>query len=288
MKEDVFGEMKTKRLGFAKRMFPSARRPGSLIAVVFAAMCALPLSAISMEDAGALLKRAQENTAFAETDFGAVYSVVQEKPGEGRSATDAIMYRRDSEKKYVILVTNPPKERGKGYLQENGVIWFYDPADSRFTFTSAKDKFQNTNASNADFAPQYYYRDYRIESAEEVALGKLNCVYFVLKAKVENVDYPEIRLWVTIDDGLVRKKEDYSLSSKKLRTTAIPSYQYLKTDARTYYIPVKMIIIDELRGKTIGGKFQNERTEISISNISFEKQSSSTYTKAFLEMMSSR
>lgn len=247
-----------------------------------------PLTAISMEEAEALLQQAQENTAFAETDFGAAYSVVQEKPGEGRSVTEAVMYRRDSEGKYVILVTNPPKERGKGYLQENDVIWFYDPVDGRFTFTSAKDKFQNSNANNSDFVPQYYHRDYSIETAEEAKLGKMDCVYFVLKAKTDKVDYPELHLWITVEDGLVRKKEDYSMSGKKLRTMAIPSYQYLKTETRTYYVPVKMLIIDELRGKTISRKFQNERTEITISNISFEKQDSSIYTKAYLEMMSNK
>ena len=254
----------------------------------FFAAALAPLSALTMEEADALLLRALNNTLFAETDYGAAYHIVQEKPGEGRTVTEAVMYRRDSDAKYVILVTNPPKERGKGYLQENDVIWFYDPADGRFTFTSAKDKFQNTNANNSDFGPQYYHRDYAIESFEEVRLGRMDCVCFVLKAKTEDVDYPEIRIWVTVEDGLVRKKEDYSLSGNRLRTIAVPSYQYLRTEERTYYVPVKMLIVDELRGKNISGKFQNERTEISISNVSFERQSPSIYTKAYLEMMSDR
>lgn len=244
-----------------------------------------PLCAIELGEADALLRLAESNTLFAETDYGALYNVVQEKPGEGRTTIEAVMYRRDSAGKYVILITNPPKDRGKGYLQEDNVIWAYDPADGRFTFTSARDKFQNTNANNSDFGPQYYYRDYSIESFEEVRLGSLDCVLFVLKAKSEKVDYPELHIWVTAEDGLVRKKEDYSLSGNKLRTIAVPSYQYLKTGARTYYVPVKMLIVDELRGKTIGGKFQNERTEIAISNVSFEPQSSSTYTKAYLSLI---
>ena len=265
-------------------------RLGARAAAVFFLLIAAisPLCAVTAAEADALLLQEQNNTLFAETDYGAAYSVTQEKPGEGRTVTEAVMYRRDSAGKYVILVTNPPKERGKGYLQEDNVIWAYDPADGRFTFTSARDKFQNTNATNADFGPQYYYRDYSITSFEDARLGSLDCVLFVLKAKSEKVDYPEMRIWVTKADGLVRKKEDYSLSGGKLRTIAVPSYQFLKTDARTYFVPVKMLIVDELRGKTIGGKFQNERTEIAISNVSFNKQSSATYTKAYLEMMSGR
>ena len=248
-------------------------------------------SAIEDSDVKALLKSAEDNTAFYETDFSGVYSVVQKKPGEGESINDAIMYRRDSQAKWTILITAPAKERGKGYLQYDGNIWFYDPADHRFTFTSSRDKFQNTNANNSDFAPQHYERDYNIKNVSEVKLGSWQCVLFELSAKdgVE-VDYPTLKLWVTKDDGLVRKKEDYSLSGQKLRTTAIPSYQTIQgtNTKRTYHIPVKMIIQDNLRGKKINGKMQYEQTTISISNVKFDKVDNSVYTKPYLEMMSIR
>lgn len=247
--------------------------------------------AIENSEAVKLLKSAEDNTAFYETDFSGVYSVVQKKPGEGENINDAIMYRRDSQAKWTILITAPARERGKGYLQYDGNIWFYDPADRRFTFTSSRDKFQNTNANNSDFAPQHYERDYEIKSVEEVKLGSWQCILFELSAKdgVE-VDYPMLKLWVTKDDGLVRKKEDYSLSAQKLRTTAIPSYQTIQgTDTkRTYHIPVKMVIQDNLRGKKINGKMQYEQTSISISNVKFDKVDNSVYTKPYLEMMSIR
>ena len=46
-------------------------------------------------DYDALLKQAQDNTAFYETDFKANYTIVQDVPGEGQSVTEAILYRRD-------------------------------------------------------------------------------------------------------------------------------------------------------------------------------------------------
>lgn len=245
-------------------------------------------SSIFAFDYESLLKQAEDNTAFYGTDFKGSYSVVQEKPGEGKNITEAIMYRRDDKEKWTILVTGPVKEKGKGYLQFDGNIWFYDPADGRFTFTSAKDKFQGTNANNSDFAPQHYSRDYKIRSAEEVTLGKLNCVLFTLDAKVNNVDYPMLKVWVTKDDGLVRKKEDYSLSGQKLRTTAIPSYQKIVSGAKNYMIPVNMLIADNLKGKKIGDKMQYERTQITITNVVFEKVSDTVYTKPYLETMSQR
>lgn len=235
-----------------------------------------------------LLKKAESSTAFYNTDFSANYTLVQEKPGEGKSITEAIMYRRDSAGKWTILITGPGNEKGKGYLQYDDNIWFYDPADNQFTFTNAKDKFQNTNATNADFAPQNYHRDYTIDEAIEVKLGKLDCVQFTLKAKVEDVDYPMIKLWVTTDDGLVRKKEDYSLSGRKMRTTAVPSYQLIQSDGKKYSIPVSMLIQDNLRGKKIGNEVQYEKTQITIKNVSFQSVSDSVYTKPYLELMGTK
>lgn len=244
--------------------------------------------AITKEQSETLLKLAQDNTGFFGTDFSANYTVVQEKPGEGKSIIEAVLYRRDKNSKWTILITGPAKEKGKGYLQYDENIWFFDPADKRFTFTSAKDKFQNTNANNSDFTPQRYYSDYSIESYEEVKLGNYDCVLYELKAKVDNVTYPILKIWVTKDDGLVRKKEDYSLSGQKLRTTAVPQYQKVKAPSGTYSIPTSMLIQDNLRGKKIGDKVQYEKTQITIKNPSFEKVSDSVYTKPYLEMMSGK
>lgn len=237
-------------------------------------------------DYDALLKQAQDNTAFYETDFKANYTIVQDVPGEGQSVTEAILYRRDKGAKWTILITAPSKEKGKGYLQFDNNIWFYDPADNRFTFTSAKDRFQNTNANTSDFTPQRYYTDYKIDSTEEVLLGKLSCVLFTLSSKTMDADYPMIKLWVTKDDGLVRMKEDYSLSGQKLRTTAIPSYQSVNSGSRKYSIPVSMLIQDNLRGKKIGNKVQYEKTQVTITNPDFSKVKDVVYTKPYLEMMS--
>ena len=248
----------------------------------------LPAFSITKAQTEQLLQLAEDNSGFYETDFSGNYTVVQEKPGEGKNVTEAILYRRDKTGKWTILITGPAKEKGKGYLQYDDNIWFFDPADRRFTFTSAKDKFQNTNANNSDFTPQHYARDYSIKSFEEVKLGNMDCVLFELTAKVENVTYPMLKIWVTKDDGLVRKKEDYSLSGQKLRTTAVPSYQIVKSSTGTYSVPVSMLIQDNLRGKKIGDKLQYEKTQITIKNVSFEKVSDSVYTKPYLEMMSEK
>ncbi|MBQ0039298.1 MAG: outer membrane lipoprotein-sorting protein [Treponema sp.] len=253
--------------------------------LAFTALIFTSIFAFAMTDQEKLLKLAEDNTAFYDKDFKANYSIVQEKPGQGKSSTEAIMYRRDSESKWVILLTGPAKDKGKGYLQSDNTIWFFDPADKRFTFTSAKDKFQGSNANNSDFTPQKYYSGYNIESTEKVTLGKFDCTLFTLKAKTDNVDYPMLKIWVT-EDGLVRKKEDYSLSGTLLRTTAVPSYQKVTEKKQDIYVPSKMLITDNLRGKKIGEKVQYERTQVTITNVSFASQPATVYTKQYLEMMS--
>ena len=156
---------------------------------------------ISLADAKSLLQKAEDNTCFYDTDMKGDYQIVHDKPGEGRNLINAILYRRDSQKKWTILITGPEKDKGKGYLQFDSNIWFYDPADKRFTFSSARDKFQNTNANTSDFAPQLYVSDYSMESYDEVKLGKFDCVVFNLKAVSKNVAYPELKLWVSKGDG---------------------------------------------------------------------------------------
>ena len=257
--------------------------------IISVLVSALSISAVfaqslSASEAVALLKKTDATTVFSGTDFTANYSLVQEKPGQGKSVNTAIMYRRDDASSYTILITGPESDRGKGYVQFDQNIWFYDPADKQFVFSSSKEKLQGTNATTADFTPQHYSEKYKIKSATKEKLGNLNCVVFDLAAKVEDVNYPSVKLWVTEDDGLIRKKEDYSLSGQLLRTTAIPSYQKYTGHS----VPDKMLIVDNLRGKKINNKMQYEQTQITISNVSFAKQNNTVYTKKYVEMMSSK
>lgn len=238
---------------------------------------------LSSSEAKSLLEKADASTAFYGTDFAANYDLVQAKPGQGKSRKSIVMYRRDDSGAYTILITGPEKDKGKGYVQFDNGIWFYDPADRQFVFTTAKDKVAGSNATPADFSPQNFSKNYKIASTEKVKLESLNCVRFDLTATSKNVNYPSVKIWVT-EDGLIRMKEDYSMSGQLLRTTVIPEYQKFK--GGDYSVPSKMLIVDNLRGQKINGKMQYEQTEVTISNVSFAKQKDAVYTKKYVEMMS--
>jgi hypothetical protein len=98
---------------------------------------------------------------FSEGDFSAEYTIVQDKPGEGKSVSKAAVFRRDAQDTYLILMLEPADDKGKGYFKAGDSLWFYDPADRRFTFTSAKEQFRNSNARNSDFSRSSFSKDYR-------------------------------------------------------------------------------------------------------------------------------
>lgn len=256
-----------------------------LILIAMFAMIPLFAQEISIDEAKEILKKADEKTGYFGTDFTGEYVLVQDRPGQGPSITSAIMYRRDSKSMCTIRITGPDSDKGKGYWQAGENIWFYDPANKQFTFTAPKDKFQNTNVNNSDLRPQNYSKNYDIEKVYYEKLGNYDCVVFelsVVKKAAKDVDYPKLKLWVSKDDFLTRKREDYSLSGQLLRVSAIPSYQ--KVEGRS--VPAKMIIQDRLRGQKINGKIKYETTQITVSNVSFQKLADVVYSKQYLENMS--
>ncbi|GHU76764.1 outer membrane lipoprotein-sorting protein [Spirochaetia bacterium] len=248
------------------RMFPP------LVLFFFAAVI---ISAGADED---LLARADSLASYMGTDFSAEYTIVQDKPGQGSSATVAGVFRRDSRETYVIVIMEPSISKGQGYLKEGSTLWFYDPQSRRFNSTGSADRFQNSNARNSDFTRSTLAEDYRITAAADIKLGRFNCRLLDLEAVSAGVAYPKMKIWIS-DDGLVRKTEDYSLSGQLLRTTAIPNYYQLGSR----FVPRQIVIEDALRGAMIEGKFVREVTRITITKPSFDKVADSVFSKSFLE-----
>jgi outer membrane lipoprotein-sorting protein len=226
-----------------------------------------------------LLVRVDSLASYMDSDFSAEYTIVQSRPGQSKSTTVAGVFRRDAREQYVIIIMDPVVSRGQGYLKEGNMLYFYDPQSRAFNSTSSRERFQNSNASNSDFTRSTLAKDYRVESAyNELLGGKFNCRVLSLTARNNDVTYPKMKVWVS-EDGLLRKTEDYSLSGQHLRTTGIPDYY--KIDSR--FVPKGILIVDELRGASVNGKFIKEQTQITIKNPSFKKLDNSYFSKAFLE-----
>ena len=229
-----------------------------------------------------LLARVDSLASYYDTDFSAEYTIVQEKPGQGLSTTVAGVFRRDSSETYMIVIMQPLISKGQGYLKQDKVLWFYDPESRRFNTTGNADRFQNTNARNSDFTRSTLAQDYKVTAGEDVTLGRFECRLLTLEAVTTEVTYPGMKVWISKEDNLLRKSEDYSLSGQLLRTSAIPDYHRIGNR----YVPKQILFVDALRGAVINGAFVNEKTQITITKPSFSKVADSVFSKTFLESVS--
>ena len=229
-----------------------------------------------------LLTKVDSLASYYDTDFSAEYTIIQEKPGQGLSRTVAGVFRRDSSETFMIIIMEPQISKGQGYLKQGNTLWFYDPDSRRFNSTANADRFQNTNARNSDFTRSTLAQDYKVAAGEDVMLGRFDCRLLTLEAITTEVAYPRMKVWISKEDNLLRKSEDYSLSGQLLRTSAIPDYHRIGSR----FVPKQILFVDALRGAVINGTFVNEKTQITINKPSFSKVADSVFSRAFLESVS--
>lgn len=234
----------------------SMKTKALLILFIFA----LILQAEADASLDSLLRRVDALISFTDTDLSAEYQIATKDPGGSTSTTLATMFRRDARDQYLIIILEPVIDKGKGYLKEGDNLWLYDPVGRVFTFTSAKERFQNSGARNSDFARSNYSGDYKAVTSYREKLGAFSCTVLTLEAKNDRVSFPKVKIWVSDGDDLVRKIEDYSLSGQLMRSTAIPSYQKLGNR----WLPLALVIQDRLKFKTVAGKTEYERTTVTI------------------------
>lgn len=258
----------------------------TMVNTKFAAFLILPLflmvepwvSAETKTSYVELLKQTDDLVNFSRTDLSAEYFIEKRDPGGSISDTRATMFRRDRSNQFLILILEPSIDKGKGYLKIGDNLWLYDPVGKTFTFTSAKERFQNSSARNSDFSKSNLAGDYKPISGRKEKLGKFDCVVLDLVATNDKVSFPKRKVWIS-EDKLVRKIEDYSLSDQLMRITAIPTYQKLEDK----WVPSYMVIEDHLRFQNINGKIEYERTSIRITSPSLEPLPDTVYTKEYLE-----
>jgi len=229
-----------------------------------------------------LLRRVDTLASYLDTDFSAEYTIIQEKPGQSSTKYVADVFRRDTEEKYILKIKEPYISRGQIYLKEGRAMWLYDPGSKKFTSTSNQERFQNTNARNADFTRSTLAMDYRIVSGSDAALDKIKCRVLELEGRTNDLTYPKMKIWVNAD-GLILKAEDYSLSGQLLRTSVF-NYSYVKdSNGERRYVLKQIIFTDALRGALIKGKFVNEKTQITISKVAFKYLGKGFFSKVTLE-----
>ncbi|MDC7245625.1 MAG: outer membrane lipoprotein-sorting protein [Sphaerochaetaceae bacterium] len=242
-----------------------------IMTVLAVSVLLLPLYSISIERGREIINEVDENTTFSGIDLSAQLTIISEDPSDGIDKSKVLQFRNDDDDKFLMLIVEPVAQKGQGYLMIDDNLWFYDPQSRKFSHTSMKEQFNDSDANNSDFQESSLIEDYDVIQVEEAKLGSFDVYKIVMEANNNEVTYPKQILWVTQKNSLVLKSEDYSASDRLLRTSYYPSY----TKAADTFIPNKMIFIDNL--------VENKKTTITISDISVKDLPDSLFTKAYVE-----
>lgn len=222
-------------------------------------------------DTTEILKEIDEIGNFNDVDFSCVYTMVSEKPGEERSVTEALMFRRDTQDQFVLLIRKPEVQKGQGYLQVDDNVWFYDPESRKFEHSSLSENITDSDTKNSDLNRGSISVDYNVESYEEGKLGNFEVWILYLKAKTDEVSYDRMKLWVRKDVTIILKSEEYGFSGNLMRTSGY--FNYIRVGEKL--IPSKILFVDNLN---IG-----EKTQVTMKNVSVKPLPDYIFTKSYLE-----
>ena len=228
-------------------------------------------SAISINEANKILETVDTSRNFTGTDFSAVMTMISEDPDTGVEKKKVQQFRRDDSEMFLMLFIEPVSEKGQGYLNIGENLWFYDPQSRKFNHTSMKESFGGSDAKNSDFGASSLGDDYKVIKVEDDKLGRYNVYIMDLEGTNSEVTYPSVKIWITKDNSLVLKSEDYSATGRLMRTSLFPSYAKVADK----FLATKMIFKDEL----IDGK----KTQITITDISTKDLPDSIFTKSYVE-----
>jgi hypothetical protein len=227
-----------------------------------------------------ILKNLEYNQTIT-TDARAKIALTQQKASEGVKAMEALWYRRDKDKAYMIVMLAPESDKGVGYLRVSDNFWMYRPNTRTFQHINRDESIGGSNAHGENFENRNLTELYEglkdgsgKDSIREEMLGQVAVYKFPIKARVNDVDYPRKNFYTRRDNNLLLKEECYSSSGSLMLTT-----YYLKyTQVLGKYVAVKQIYVDEFE--------KGNKTVVEISGIATDKLDDAIFTKAYLENLS--
>jgi len=227
--------------------------------------------AITVDEGNKILQTIDNQSTFEGNDFSATMTMISEDPTDGIEKNVVLQFRDDDDDKFLLLIKEPTINKGQGYLLIDDNLWFYDPSSRKFSHTSMKEQFNNSDANNSDFGASSLAEDYIVVAAEEGKLGSYNVNILHLEAVNEEVTYPYQTLYVESNANVLLKSEEYSKSNTLLRSSYYTKYQVVNGQ----YVSTYMIFQDEL----IDGK----KTTIQLSDISTQDIPDTVFTKSYIE-----
>lgn len=194
---------------------------------------------------------------------------------------EAFVFRRSSDKKFMILFTKPKASQGQGYLRVDDNLWFYDPAVGKWERRTERERIGGTNSRRSDFDESRLAEEYDPEEAGSEKLGVYDAQVLNLKGKPGlDLAFPTLKLWVDKATQNVLKRQEFALSGRLLRTSYYPKWQKVFSESRNAEIwyPQEIRFFDEVE--------KQNSTLVLIKNVDLKPLEANLFTKAWLESKS--
>lgn len=238
---------------------------------------AAPLNPTEALDLVKLVDERQQNSG----DYTSLVYIKETERSKEPRVYQAVVYRRDKDNKFMILITKPKEESGKGYLKIDKNLWMYDPNTGKWERRTERERIAGTNSRRADFDESRLAVEFTVTYDGEGTLGDYKTHKLKLKVK-DGIDaaYPLINLTVDQKDKNILKREELSLSGKLMRVTYYPKWKKMFSASKNgdVWIPEEMRIFDELE--------KGNSTIILIKETDLKAVDSSIFTKAWIESKS--
>ena len=214
-------------------------------------------------------------------DYKALVYLEQREKDKPDVAREALVYRRDSDEKLMILFTKPKTEAGKGYLRIEKNLWYYDPTVGKWERRTDRERIAGTDSRRQDFDQSKLAEEYDPSYGGEEKLGNFKVWVLNLKAK-DGIDvaYPVVKFWIDEATGNDLKRQDFALSGRLMRTSYNPKWQKLFSESKSaeLWYRQEVRIFDEID--------KANSTLVIIKSVDLHALPENIFTKAWLEAKS--
>lgn len=214
-------------------------------------------------------------------DYRALVYLEQKERDKTDVVREALIYRRSTDQRLMILFTKPKGEQGKGYLRIDRNLWSYDPNVGKWERRTERERIAGTDSRRADFDESRLAEEYEAGDEGDDKLGTYSVHRMVLRAK-EGVDvaFPVVRLWVDADTSNILKRQEFALSGRLMRTLYYPRWQKLYSESKKgdFWYPPEIRIYDEVE--------KANSTIVLIKTVDLRALEQNIFTKAWFESKS--
>jgi hypothetical protein len=214
-------------------------------------------------------------------DYRSLAYLEQKEKDKTDTAREAIVYRRSTDQKLMILFTKPKGEAGKGYLRLDKNLWNYDPTTGKWDRRTERERIAGTDSRRADFDESRLAEEYDAVFSGEAKLGAFGTWVIDLKVKPGvDVAYPVVKLWVDQATSNVLKRQEFALSGRLMRTLYYPRWNKLFSESKgsDVWYPGEIRIYDEVE--------KANSTVVVLKSVDLRPLEANIFTKAWLESKS--